>query len=167
MHCTVTKGKHRFNPISLGLYLSPKRLVRKVCFYESCRYDIGGGQSKINKLFGIGYFPSHHKNSARFGWTYNVFSKQIDIWAYTYDQGVCGEIKIGSVEIGSHYIYRLSIYKEHYCFEIGEDYSGRWKRNYYKKIAKTPTSWLGYKLGLFFGGSIPSPKSMEIIIRRV
>jgi hypothetical protein len=44
-------------------------------------------KSCVNKLFGFCFGFGVHKNSARFGWTYNKETNKIDIWCYFYNDG--------------------------------------------------------------------------------
>lgn len=56
-------------------------------FDDSCRYEINE-PSCVNKLLGHSFHIFNvHKNSVRFGWTYNKESDNIIIWTYTYING--------------------------------------------------------------------------------
>jgi hypothetical protein len=59
----------------------------KIKFDRSCAYNINE-KSCVNKLWGFssGLFGVH-KNSYRFGWTYDSVSDKIVIWAYIYRNG--------------------------------------------------------------------------------
>ena len=55
-----------------------------ISFDKSCKYDIEE-KSCVNKLFGYSFgLFSVHKNTCRFGWTYNKETDKIDIWIYIY-----------------------------------------------------------------------------------
>ena len=69
MNYRIHKGKHRAWPPVFGLFWK-KEMSRDVYFDLSAKYDLPGDadDEDVNKLFGFGFFPSHHIESARFGW---------------------------------------------------------------------------------------------------
>lgn len=80
---------------------NPREISYNVRFTDSCRYDLGDeNQLDINKLFGIGYFPSHRHNSMRFGWTYSRERDVIQLWAYWYANGKRTYTHLQNVNIG-------------------------------------------------------------------
>ena len=75
MQLTIKKGRHRPFLPTFGLWKRKRSFERLVTFHRSCAYMLpDGDQLDVNKLFGVGYFPHHHKDSARFGWNYNPLS---------------------------------------------------------------------------------------------
>lgn len=155
---TIKQGHHRPLIPALGLYFNRRKIERRIIFDSSCRY-YASEESDINKLFGIGYFPSHHKNSARFGWKFNRKTNSIDLFGYCYDNGrrlssLSNQHFITSVRIGEVNDYRIIIEKDYYLFSVnGADFV---------KIMKTNRIKWGYKLGFYFGGSSPCPHDMKI-----
>ena len=77
-----------------------------VVFDESCKYEISE-TSCVNKLFGFCFGFGVHKNSIRFGWTYNVPTNQIYIWKYFYVNGQLEKEKIFACEIGEQHFYEI------------------------------------------------------------
>ena len=61
---TIKAGKHRAWPFRFGLYWFKKKICFRVSFDQSCKYQLADDdQLDINKLFGVGYFPNHHKDT--------------------------------------------------------------------------------------------------------
>lgn len=156
----IKKGTHA--PFRLPeLLLDQQRLAAKVVFTNSCAYNIGiKDQADINKLFGIGYFPSHHKNSVRFGWRYVIELDAIEMFAYWYS----------NKERKSHHLCFVSLEKEHlYILNIME--IGHTLTIY--DNTKTIGSFVigdvlgrsfGYLLRPYFGGNQKAPHDIEIKI---
>ncbi|MBC7426721.1 MAG: hypothetical protein H7321_09320 [Bacteroidia bacterium] len=156
---TIKKGHHRPLIPALGLYFNKEKIERKVTFHASCRYA-ATSESSINKLFGIGYFPSHHNNSARFGWKYNAETDSIDLFAYCYDNGerlssLSNQHIIASVNIGIEITLSITVKETAYIFEINGGTL---------TIPKTCKTKLGYKLGVYFGGNDTAPHDIKISI---
>jgi hypothetical protein len=162
----IRKGTH--SPFRLPrLLFGTRKLAYSVKFTDSCRYDIGSDQTDINKLFGIGYFPHHHRNSVRFGWVYNPSKYQtMEIWAYWYDKGerkyefMC-DVPINSVayyEIATEYVkewgwyFRLKVI-------FDRDVIG-------KAVVTIKPQSVGYLLRPYFGGNQTAPHNMEIWMER-
>lgn len=159
---TIKKNKHRAWPIRLGLYFAKKKLRYRVCFDQSCKYDLGGeDQLDINKLFGIGYFPNHHKNSARFGWRYNVDTNKIELFAYCYVDGVRVTDHITSIPLNVVVTLQLNITKDFYHFIVVKDsFDTR------TPIQHSNKRNIGYPLGIYFGGNKPTPHKIKIKLKK-
>lgn len=84
---TIKEGNHYcFHPIKF--HWEVKRLIIDFMFTDSCAYDLGTvDQFDWNKVFGIGFGFSHHKNSYRIGSCYDVLSKRMQLAHYSYNKG--------------------------------------------------------------------------------
>ena len=127
-----------------------------VRFDDSCRYNIGKDQGDINKLFGVGYFPHHHKNSVRIGWNYHPETDKIRLYAYWYINGVRDWLYMDSVNIGD-YVY-ASIHINRGTHKI--DIQG-------KRFVIVRKGSLGYLLGPYFGGNQTAPHNINLEITRL
>lgn len=160
---TIKKGSHRAKPLRFGLYLSKKRIAFKVMFDSSCKYFIDGEDMQdINKLFGIGYFPNHHKDSARFGWRYNENLNKIELFAYCYVNGKRISEFITTVPFNQFYVLQINITSTFYSFIVKKDgfeVTTQVQHNNSKKF--------GYPLGIFFGGNQPAPKTITIEMKKL
>lgn len=135
-----------------------------ITFTDSCRYEIEE-KSCVNKLFGFSFgIFGVHKNSVRFGWTYNNELNNIFIWKYVYIDGKLKKEKISSCEIGETHAYDIDAFsyksdKKGYttygvCFKIDG-----------KKIAETKidsNKWFAITLGPYFGGKTRAPHKIVI-----
>jgi hypothetical protein len=162
----IKKGTH--SPFRLPkLLFGTKKLAYSVKFTDSCRYEIGSDQTDINKLFGIGYFPYHHRNSVRFGWVYNPSKNAtMEIWAYWYENGKRYYEFLCDVPINSPAYY-----------EIATEYVKEWGWYFRLKVifdrdvignavvTVKPQS-VGYLLRPYFGGNQTAPHNMEIWMER-
>jgi hypothetical protein len=127
-------------------------------FTNSCRYFIKGiDQYDTNKLFGVGYFPHHHKESARFGWRYGR-KGCILISAYCYVNGARVEKNICSVPINTEVEMYLHVSKHAYQFFVvdGDKSLGA------AEIGKSHDKKWGYPLGLYFGGNKTAPHCITV-----
>ena len=136
-------------------------------FNYSVKYDIGADQTDINKLFGIGFFPSHHKNSARFGWAYNPDKRKIELYGYWYDNGVRKSEYLCDINFYTSYILTIDITRR--CprirFTVVQKDANYEKASKIVQVSKLPR--LGYYLGLYFGGNQPAPHDINITIKKV
>jgi hypothetical protein len=159
LNLKVKASEHRFKPRSLGLVFS-KSVSKQICFDYSCKYDLKtSDQFDINKLFGIGYWPHHHQESARFGWRWNTDTEAMEIWAYIYSRGRRISQFICQVRLGALYDYGIYVQDSMYVFVVTD--------NKFFRYSKTITVekhmiMVGYKLGAYFGGNMPAPKEMII-----
>lgn len=152
----IKKGTHA--PLRLPrLLINPSLLVYRVGFTESCRYELGRDQGDINKLFGVGYFPSHHENSVRIGWNYDLVSGKINIFAYWRVGGRCDWQYLRSVEIGMVYYFKIFIEGDEHTIDV----SGR------RYCVDVNTSKIAYLLRPYFGGNKTAPHDIIIDIQTV
>ena len=127
-----------------------------VRFDDSCRYNIGKDQGDINKLFGIGYFPHHHKNSVRIGWNYHPVTDKIRLYAYWYINGVRDWLYMDSVNIGDYVYASIHINRGTHKIDI--------QGNRFVIVRKGS---LGYLLGPYFGGNQTAPHNINLEITRL
>jgi len=152
----IKKGTHA--PIRLPkIMLTPSLICYRVAFTQSCKYDIGNDQGDINKLFGIGYFPSHHKNSVRIGWNYDTVSGKICLWAYWYKDGKRCWDYLRSVDIGVPYYFKIYIGDGEHTIDV----SGR------RYTVDTEPQKISYLLRPYFGGNQTAPHDMIIDMKQV
>lgn len=141
-------------------------LRRDVYFDNSCKYSIAGqDMDDTNKVFGIGYFWSHKKNSARFGWRYNPATEKIKLSAYCYDNGARTITDLCEVAFFHRYRLKLTVSEVAYHFEVTDSHND-WYRIGSISVAKTHNKKWSYRLGLFFGGNKPAPQKMHIEIKK-
>jgi hypothetical protein len=157
-----THGPFKFPKILFGA----NKMAYTITFKESCKYEIGSDQTDINKLFGIGYFPHHHRNSVRFGWVYNPSKSQtMEIWAYWYDNGERKYEFMCDVPINSPAYYEMTV---QYSASVGRYFRLRVVLDKEvvgaKSVVIRPQS-LGYLLRPYFGGNKKSPHDMVIDLK--
>lgn len=166
MIVTIHKGKHRSWPPIIGLFFK-KRMERIVSFDITAKYDLPGTEDDedVNKLFGFGFFPSHHKESARFGWTWDNSTGKIVLWAYCYRDGERSITRICEIATYQRVKLSIDIIGNVYSFTVTDAlnqyyvYGGIDILIEHKKI-------IGYKLGCFFGGNKPAPHDITIKISK-
>lgn len=164
MNYKVKAYHNRFRPASIGLVFS-KSLSKRICFDYSCKYDLKTeDQLDINKLFGVGYWPHHHQESARFGWRWNESVGKMEIFAYVYSRGKRISKGICMVSAGVFYQYHLLVQKDRYVFVVVSPTGMHFHMDV--KVDRHCIG-VGYKLGAYFGGNLPAPKEMTISTKRI
>jgi hypothetical protein len=160
---TIFKGKHRCWPPTFGLFYKKEHISRLVKFEDSCRYKFQDqDQEDVNKLFGIGYFWSHHKESARFGWRYNPMIDKITLSAYCYVNSERIIWDLCSVKINEWYSLTIIIRENDYQFLV---YANGMQIEH-EIVTKQHKKKFGYPLSVFFGGNNPAPHKMKIHIEK-
>ena len=156
---TIRKGKHyceQRHPESL----QRNTLQFSAIFDSSAIYNFEqpGFQDSKNKLLGFSDCNSlHHENSARFAWQW--FNNEIQIFAYCYANGERIEAFMGVVEPGENAHYEIVLDRSNYIFKFkGKEI----------KIARGADCSVGGYLLLwpYFGGQVPSPHDVTILIKR-
>lgn len=162
---SIPVGKHRALPLRLGFWWRRNSFTWVVKFTDSCRYDLQGpDQLDTNKLVGIGYLPGHHKDSARFGWRYDIKTGQVEIVSYCYVKGQ-REIKhICFCEIGKRYYLELNTLEKWYQFFVYRP--GELKHFGSSAVNHDHNKHFKYRLGAFFGGNRAAPHDMTIELKR-
>ena len=166
MKYTIKKGNHRAWPLRFGLWFGKTIIRRSVTFYPSCKYDLKtDDQHDTHKLFGIGYFPHHQKNSARFGWRYNNLTNKIIISAYCYVDGERVIKDIVGLNINERYIFTLEVNPHFY--EFGVKPIDIMHSVIVEFVDKKINHWISYPLSVFFGGNRTAPNDMMIEINKI
>jgi hypothetical protein len=156
---TIRKHTHRAWPPSIGLFYKKEHISKSVYFEDSCRYELKDeDQYDTNKLFGIGYFWSHHKDSARFGWRYNHITDKIVISAYCYVDGEVIFLDLCEVKIGEWYSMTIVIRDYDYQFLV---YANGMQIEH-DEIKKKHKKKFGFPLGVYFGGQKTAPHNIKI-----
>ncbi len=161
----IKKGRHYSNmsffPI---LAVGKERIAYDVMFTPSCAYDIGiSDQLDINKLFGIGYFPQHHKNSVRFGWRYDLKMEAIELLAYYYADGKRAWEHVAYVTIGERVICIIDIMEEGHFLVVYND-----SMKLGEVFLEQPKGRdVGYRLKPYFGGNQKAPHDICIQMKKL
>lgn len=159
MNRTVKAGKHRFSPSPFGL-TATDIITKMVCFDFSCKYDLRSDDNfDLNKLFGVGFFPHHHRNSARIGWRWNIVTQKVELFGYVYNRGQRVAKYLTSVKLGEKFRASITLEGIGYGFIIQ-----RHGLDAVHEFMKGKTYFIGYKLGAYFGGNKPAPHKMNIEI---
>lgn len=157
MIATIFKGFHYSIGTPRGLYFNQKEISYEITFTDSCIYDLNStDQLDTNKLFGIGYFPTHHYNSVRFGWRYNTENLQMEIMGYWYINQVRYYQPLRFVNINEPHEYTISITPDNHNLFIDS-----------QNVLTIPLGGrsIGYKLSPYFGGNRRAPHKMKIIFK--
>lgn len=157
---TILKGLHYSNFFPRILKLKEKQILTKTFeFTDSCEYEIDE-TSCVNKLFGFSFgLFGVHKNSARFGWTYNKETDLIVIWKYIYDNGKLIKQSIGTTKIGQKCKFQIICNKlNDYESEVTFHFNDCWAASH---MFTTQKRWL-LTLGFYFGGHTSAPHKMHI-----
>ena len=160
---TILKGCHYSNFLPSIFKIDDnkpiKRFEKNIEFTESCKYEINE-PSCVNKLFGFSFgIFGVHKNSVRFGWTYQKETDSIVIWKYVYADGDLIKYPISDVKICQKYKFQIE------CFYFGE--------NQYRVICRINDKWIDsfwfnikkyylLTLGPYFGGKTRAPHKIHI-----
>lgn len=155
MTAKIYKGWHYSFGLSWGLYYKTNQISHKVIFTDSCRYNLNSvDQLDTNKLFGIGYFPTHHYNSVRFGWRYDLDKAQMEIMGYWYIKQQRFYQSLAFVQIGEQHTYTIDITPENHVLSMDSN-----------NLLTIPLGGetLGYHLNPYFGGNQVAPHYMEIL----
>lgn len=126
-----------------------------ISFNDSCRYSIEE-RSCVNKLFGycFGLFQVH-KNSVRFGWTYDKSVDKIVIWIYVYDNGKLVKKPVFECDVYNRdYKFSIKTCCNKTVFYIEDEEVYRTNVTIPSKIIPT--------LGFYFGGNTKAPHNMFI-----
>jgi hypothetical protein len=160
---TIHKGKHRSKPRKFSFWWGKDTFRWQVLFTPSCRYDLKSiDQLDINKLVGVGYLPTHHRESARFGWRYNNKTDRVEVFTYCYVGWKRVSSLIQECVIGRDYVFTLIINPQCYHFFVIEG-------DLFNDIIvpKAHNRKFQYRLGTYFGGNEPAPHDIRIKIKAV
>jgi hypothetical protein len=148
--------------------LKPTYVGYSVIFTPSCKYDLGNDdQLDINKIFGIGYFPGHQRNSIRFGWNYSLVKKKIQLFAYGYADGKRDFQHIQDVAIGQTINLEIKVSKGMRNRRI-VTFHEMWlngRMEYFTEEVRP--SKIGYLLRPWFGGNQYAPHDIWIVMKKI
>jgi len=162
----IHKGKHRARPISLALWYDKRTMRRRVCFHTDCKYWLNGpDQQDVNKLFGIGYLPSHMQNSIRFGWRYDRESGKIELLTFMHTDGEQTFRSICQIRFNMWYRLSIQVFESYYEFTVADDNIGAPINTI--RISKFHKHKWSYKLGPYFGGNQTAPSDMTIELKKL
>ena len=166
MKRTIKKNKHHASPFTVGIWFGKKEIRRDITFFPSCKYNINDeDQEDTNKLFGIGYLPHHHIDSARFGWRYDVLQNKFIISAYCYvdEQRIIKELCTVDVMQTCTFIIKKEV--DGYTFKVQPKHLLYQVKSVF--IPLYHTKYISYPLGFYFGGDKTAPHDMMIEIKKV
>jgi hypothetical protein len=152
----IKQGQHSSNHLVEPVAKNKMRFLVK--FDETARYanTISNNQQDINKLYGLSDCSTqHHVNSARFGWRW--FNNQLQIFAYTYKEGIQTNKFVTAVNLNREYIYELEVRGNKYVFQVN---------NQTVVMDRGCTGFSArYKLYPYFGGDEVAPHNIRIVIK--
>lgn len=161
----IPKGQHYAWPPVMALFFGSK-LVRDIEFNISAKYDMGTEDNKdVNKLFGFGFFPSHHNESARFGWNYNADVNGINIFYYCYISGKRVFRQLCTIPLYTKVRMSIDRIDNVYSFTV-TDPKNEWFVYGGIDVSFTHKKKIGYRLSCFFGGNNPAPHDITIKISK-
>ena len=151
---TIRKGCHYSNFFpsffrNTGIF-SMSKTIR---FTESCRYEIDE-PSCVNKLFGFCFGFGVHRNSVRFGWTYDPNMRCIVIWQYVYSGKKLSKEKVFKCEIGEEHTYSILLNGSDATLYVNGHIV--WSSNVFADSSFITT------LGPYFGGNSRAPHCITI-----
>lgn len=132
-------------------------LERIFSFQKSCIYEIDE-HSCVNKLFGFCFGFGVHRNSVRFGWTYDKKHDMIAIWKYVYDNGKLNKDIICFIELERFFSFKIRIRKYSNGVFVTMFVDGKKQRMFEIKA----DSCFITTLGLYFGGNTPAPHTIKV-----
>lgn len=155
---TIRTGQHYCDGNSYPSYAAPA-MYFTVKFDSSAIYQNQDplNQADENKLYGFSDNNSlHHQFSARFGWRW--YHGQLELSAYTYNNGVRSDKVLGAVAIGAENKCAIIVNGDHYDFVLN---------GVTTSVPRTSKTVLGkgYKLLPYFGGDEVAPHKVTIHIR--
>ena len=153
----IKKNRHYSNLLKIKLHILKNKIKYK-------QYDLkSNDQYDINKLFGISY-GFHHRNSARFGWRWDLDKDKIEILAYVYKNGKRineweQDIHIAYIDFFEFYEMEIQKNKNEYIFTLKKDSD---KKVYKKLIKSRAKCFFSYELFPYFGGNKKAPHDISI-----
>lgn len=146
--------------------IRPANISRRVCFNNDSKYHLGGdAQNNWNKLFGISYSLSPHKNSARYGWRYNPKGNKFELAAYIYKNGVREIEPLCDLTPNWSYDCHLMQKKDSYIFRVVNKANNA--QLCVVVIEKGHKKRSGYLLGSYFGGGPAAPSPITFQLKKI
>ena len=148
---TIKKGNHRST--WLPKFTCKNEVVGKVTFLGDFSYEIFN-QEDTHKLTGISDNWSHHKDSIRLGWRWNLQTEELEIMVISYVNGQRTIKKLTVAETDREYDFSIRIEKDYYFVIFNKD----------SLLLPRKSKWncLHYRLGFYFGGKESAPKTFQI-----
>ncbi len=151
---TIKKNRHRACPLKFGIWYNKTNISKKVTFLSTYPFN-----RSVNKLFGIGYFWNHHKESARIGFRYEG-SGYFKLYAYCYVIGSRITREICQVPINTEITCSIDITNNKYIFKVSYNSAPvsivTVNFNHKKK-------W-SFPLNLYYGGTNKAPNEIKVKI---
>jgi hypothetical protein len=157
----IKEGRHYSNFVPSFFKVEPiKNLSFTAAFHPSCEYHIDE-PSCVNKLFGFCFGFGVHRNSVRYGWTYDKVNHNIAIWSYVYKKGKLHKEIIGHVDFWAAHEYDILMYKDDIndVYKIQLLVDGVTQGKPQEISSKWPFLTT---LGPYFGGKSRAPHTMHI-----
>jgi hypothetical protein len=176
---TTKKNHHYSKPRRLGIWFKRTTFRWRITFDDSSEVNLeDGDQLDINKIVGIGFSSffelfkkeSHHQNSIRIGWRWNVDANVREIFAYVYSGG------------GKPSAYHLiDLHRNDKCF-IACLYIGQFSFKGVEVVILAPKmqvqkrlivampeikNKIRYRLGTYFGGNKRAPHDIKIKVEPI
>jgi hypothetical protein len=157
----IEKGNHYSNTTDLPSTFEGSSLKFKAMFDQSAIYDLGNeNQWDVNNLYGTtdcgSWTPT--KNSARFGWAWNLKTKKLDIYAFTHKNGKFDFLQIDTAELNQVFDFEIKLSEDHsqyiYTFKGKSVTMDR---------GCSDSEMDGFKLKPYFGGNEVAPH--EVLIK--
>ena len=169
---TVKAGKHDFFPPELRTPHLSRGLswTWEVVFDATCRYIMPTGhQDNINKGGGFSMdVLSNKRNGVMWGWDYNVENDAVELSQYVnrngaYEVGYEGRQMQLGVPIGSRARITITyIGKNNWQFDFAHLNADKQPIASARSYANIKTSAIVWRIGLYFGGSVPAPNDMQV-----
>ena len=148
---------HRGYP-GLGFYST----MGTFYFDGSCRYEVDESCC-VNKLFGFSFgLFGVHKNSVRFGWTYDKSEDKIAIWSYVYADGKLHKKKICTVDISEFVQFEIMVDKFGAYFTVDNDLKYIFRHTFDSSLFDRYL----LDLGPYFGGKSRAPHEIVIFNKK-
>lgn len=131
-------------------------------FTNSCMYNLhDNDQHDINKLFGFS-IGKHHLNSFRFGWRPILEENKIEIVSYEYQNGVRKKAyTLCRINVNDTIKLTVTYNKKGECITYNATVNGVNYTHFSYSVIKS-SSFIGYTLGLYFGGNKRAPHDIII-----
>ncbi len=153
----IKKGNHRSTPLHFRIWKDLKVINKTVTFLYNSIYPLQ--ENKTHKLFGLGYFWNHHKQSARIGWRYEG-SGIFKLFSYCYIDGVRSIREICKVPINTPINCVIEIIKNKYIFKVSYNSSPV----SIVTLNFTHNKRWSFPLNLYYGGTNEAPNEIEVKI---
>lgn len=154
----IEQGNHYANGVHFPLYFG-NVLSFSATFDSSAIYELTKPKTKKdeNTLYGFADNNRKHQQfSARFGWRW--YNDELQIAAYTNNNGNSTIVQIGSVPLGTPSRYSIAVAGDHYDFTLNGVTTSL------PRASKTASAG-DYKLLPYFGGDAVAPHQIVIKIQ--